>query len=341
MLFFVLAALGVSFPPRPMVAEGAERGGEVLYLEPIRLVYRQVEGIYLKNPCGVFVDPGREEVYVADTMNDLVAVYDRDGVPLFAFGYNGEFKEPVKAVADPQGRIYVLTKTGRAIKVFNYRGEYQQDFPFPGVETAVLPTALTVDRRGYLYIADANSGQILVYDPEYRLQLRFGKKGNGRGRFMRVQAIAVDREGEIYVVDARGVPVQVFSPQGEFLRAWGEHAAGPQNFSFPSGITIDQEGRVIIADTLRQTIQVFSKEGQFLGRYGGLGSQPGAVAFPMDVAADGDGRIYVVERVGSRLQIMQQRLVNGKRAMKNAIDPERIRRELRRSISALVWNIPR
>jgi len=328
---FTLGAGPTPTPPPDPPAQGG--AAKVLYLEPIRLVYRQVEGIALKSPQGVFVDRTRDEVYVADTMNDMVAVYDRDGLPLFAFGYNGEFREPVKAVADPRGRIYVLNGVPRKLKVFNYRGEYLQDFPFEGLDEEPVPSALTVDQKGNLYIADAKSGQVLVYDPDHRLRLKFGARGDGNGRFKSVQAIAVDQEGNIYVADAMGVPLQVFSPEGEFLRGWGEHAIGPQNFSLPSGVAIDREGRVIVVDTLRQTIVVFTKEGKFLGRYGGLGSQPGAVAFPTDVAADGNGRIYVVERVGSRLQILEQRLVATTRAPGERRIPERVREDLQRSMA--------
>jgi DNA-binding beta-propeller fold protein YncE len=291
------------------------------------------------------VDRVRGEVYVADTMNDLVGVYDRDGLPLFAFGYNGEFKEPLKAVTDPQGRIYVLAGIGRKIKVFNCWGEYLQDFPFVAIAEEAVPTALTVDEQGNLYIADATSGQILVYDPAYRLKLQFGARGHGNGHFVSVQAIAVDAEGDIYVADARSVPLQVFSPRGKFLRGWGKHAAGPENFSFPSGVAIDRDGRVIVVDTIRQAILVFTKEGRFLGRYGGLGSQPGAVTYPTDVAADSDGRIYVVERLGSRLQIMEQRLgaverVPEKQKRDRRI-PERVREELWQSIERFRQKIHR
>lgn len=328
-VFLALLLLGAR--PTPLASqeepsEGVARTAKALRLEPIRLVYRQLEGTYLKSPQSVFVDRTRGEVYVADTMNDLVAVYDRNGLPLFAFGYNREFKEPVKAVADPQGRIYVLSGVPRKVKVFSYRGEYLHDFPFPGFDLEPVPTTLTVDEAGNVYVADSATGQILVFDPAYRLKLTIGP-----GRFESVRAIAVDPEGNIYVADARSVPVQVFSPDGEFLRAWGEHAVGPENFSLPSGLAVDREGRVIVVDTVRQAILVFTKEGRFLNRYGGLGFGPGAVAYPTDVATDGAGRIYVVERVGRRLQILEQRLVTAPRSAvetRPAADPlrEKVRR---------------
>ncbi len=302
-------------------------------LQPVRLVYRQVEGTYLKGPRGVFVDQARGEVYVADTMNDLVAVYDRDGAPLFAFGYNGEFREPLKAVVDGRGRIYVLAGIGRKLSVFSYRGEYLYPFPFAGVEGKPVPTAITADAEGNIYIADATSGRVLVYDSDHRLLRRFGSGRDGEGRFQAVQAIAIDRQGQIYVADAQAMPVQIFSREGRFLRGWGEHTAGPQNFSLPSGVAIDSEGRVIVVDMIRQVLSVFTPEGVFLGRHGGMGFAPGNMAFPSDVASDGERRLYVVEKTGNRLQIFDaQPGVNGGRpAGASRQTPAAVRDELRRS----------
>lgn len=318
LIFLLLFSVGAAQNAVPFEEKSSKEAADAL--RPIRLettgiVYRQEEGTYLKAPRGVFVDRSTGEVYVADTKNDLIAVYDRDGLHLFSFGYNGEFKEPLKAVTDLQGRIYVLVGIPRKIKIFNYRGDYLQDFPFKGLEEEVVPTALAVDGEGEIYIADAGSGQILVYDSEYRLIMSIGAKGNGDGHFRSVQGIAVDPQGNIYVADARSRPVQVFGSEGEFLRGWGEHATGPQNFSLPSGLALDSEGRVMVVDTLRHAIVVFTKEGRFLGRHGGKGMGPGAVTYPSDIATGPDGRVYVVERVGSRLQIMKERLVSAGRSV--------------------------
>lgn len=316
--------------PAPVRIKVRER----LQLQPNRVIYRQVEAIPLNSPHGVFVDARTGEVYVADTKNDLVAVYDPNGLPLFAFGYNGEFKEPLRVVSDPRGRIYVLASVPRTVKIFNYRGEYLQDFPFTGFDVQPDPTAIAVDGEGNLYIADAASGQILVFDPEYHLKLTFGARGDGSSHFQTVTAITVDREGSIYVADARATPaIQIFSPEGKFLRGWGEHESGPQNFSLPAGLALDGEGRVIVVDTLRHAIVVFTNEGRFLGRYGGLGLEPGAVAYPTDIATNGDGRIFVVDRVGSRLQIMEEEMVTVGRGRRTQQPPDPFREQVRRDLA--------
>jgi DNA-binding beta-propeller fold protein YncE len=302
-------------------------------LLPLRVVYQQVEGVFLKSPRGVWVDKAKGDVYVADTLNDLVAVYDSAGLPVFSFGYNRELKEPVKAVADATGRIYVLNGIPRAVKIFNYRGEYLNDFPLNVGTKERNPTALAIDQLGNFYIADANSRQIQVYNPQFRLIREFGKKSDDDGYFNTVQAIAIDADGTVYVADATATPcIQVFSPEGKFLRGWGAHDAGPHNFSLPAGLALDGDGRVIVVDTMRSTITVFTKEGDFLSRHGGQGRQPGAVSYPTDIASNGREKIYVVERLGSRLQVFEEKaaLVRRNASPPSASNPirEQIQREL-------------
>jgi DNA-binding beta-propeller fold protein YncE len=302
-------------------------------LLPIRVVYQQVEGTFLKSPRGVWADRSKGDVYVADTSNDLVAVYDSMGLPVFSFGYNRELKEPVKAVADPTGRIYVLNGIPRAVKIFNYRGEYLNDFPLSGGTKPTNPTALAIDHAGNLYIADATSRQIQVYDSQFRRIREFGRKTNDDSYFNTVQAIAVDADGTVYVADATATPcIQVFSPEGKFVRGWGAHDAGPHNFSLPAGLALDGEGRVIVVDTMRSAITVFTKEGNFLSRHGGQGRQPGAVSYPTDIASNGKEKIYVVERLGSRLQVFEEKaaLVRRNAGSPSASNPirEQIQREL-------------
>ncbi len=273
-------------------------------LRPVAVVYRHAEGTMLRGPRGVFVEPKSGDVYVADTGNHLVAVYDRAGTPLASFGFNREFAEPFKAIADPQGRVYVLGGLPATVKVFSFRGVYVRDFPLGrGAKgRPVLITAMAIDGKGNLYFGDSGNGEVLIYGPDHQLRLRFqGKAAEG---LISISAIAVAENGEIFVVDARAAPaVQVYSPEGEFLRGWGQHAGGVQNFSLPSGIALTAD-RVRVVDTLRQTISTFSTSGEFLRRDGGLGTMPGAVLYPSDIATDAEGRVYVVERVGNRLQVL-------------------------------------
>lgn len=304
--------------------------------QPVRVVYQQIEGTFLKGPRGVWVDKARNEIYVADTANDLVAVYDAAGLPLFAFGYNQELKEPTKALLDANGRILVLNGIPRALKVFNYRGEYLNDFPLSRKDPKDAPTAIAIDKQGNIYVAISgeSGGQVQVYGSNYQLLNEFGKKPDGSSYVKSVHAITTDGNGDIYLADASATPsIQVYSPGGKFLRGWGAHDAGPQNFSLPSGLAIDGDGRVIVVDSIRQAMMIFTREGKFLGREGGLGDQPGAFMYPTDIDSNGNKNIYVVDRLGNRLQVLEERLVAAAKGNASAAQMDALREQMRRQFN--------
>ena len=305
-------------------------------LIPVALIYSQQEGLRLKSPTGVFCDKEKGEIYVADTNNNMVAVYNKKGAPVYSFGYNNELFEPSKVMVDKIGRIYVLTGSPRVVKIFNYRGDYISDFEFRGMEKAnslsrITPTAMTADSEGNLYFGLTNgTKEIIVYDQDFNLILRFGKLGMKEGEFTDIADIAVDKEKNIYVADSTAIPVQVFNKNGRFINGWGEHSAGPDNFSLPSGIAVTDDEKVIVVDQIRQDIKVFTKNGDFIGEFGGYGYWAGATANPVDVDTDSEGHIFVVERVGNRLQIFgdAEVLKNIKKDERRDVEVKKMRQNL-------------
>lgn len=301
LLFFALCLWAAGSP-----AEDAPAPAPAPRLQPLFVFFQHIYYRQFNEPMGLFYDPRHREIYVADTKNDLIGVFDPQGIPLFAMGARDDIKEPVTIVTVPGGRILLLDIDKSRIKVYSYRGEFLRDFVPEELPGERLITAMAVDPDGNLYIGDSATSQVLVYDAGFRFKRKFGSKGREKGQFEAIGDIATDGNGRIYVTDPSGIPVQVFDRNGNFLRGWGKHETGIMNFSLPAGIAVDSKGRVIVLDTLRQEIKFFDAEGNFLMRAGGFGSRPGEVAFPVDIAVDPDDRIYVVEKVGGRVQVFQE-----------------------------------
>jgi len=271
----------------------------VLQVRPLFAFFQHMYSGIFNEPMGVFFDPRTQEIYVADTKNDLIGIFNSKGISVFSFGATDDIKEPIKVITDQQGRIFVLDIDRSKIKIYNYRGEFLKYLDPPELQGKKVIATIAIDHESNIYVGENESGQIIV------LKLKFGSKGKEKGQFQAISNIAVDKEGKIYVTDYQGIAVQVFDRNGNFLRGWGEHAVGMHNFSLPGGIAGDSQGRIFVADTLRQEIKVFDREGKFLQRFGGFGNRPGDVAYPVDIAIDPSDRIYVVEKVGRRVQVFQ------------------------------------
>lgn len=276
-----------------------------LDLKPVAMLSNHFYEGPLHAPRGVSVDAKRGEVWVADTGNDLLAAFTSDAMETFACR-SGGVREPIRVVVDAKGRLLVLGGQRSSVQVLNGRGELLGDLELPGLpKTAVIGT-IAMDREGFLYVGDNDSGQVFVYDADFKLKLKFGERGSGQGDFQSISGIAADGEN-IFVVDQQISPsVQMFDRHGDFVRGWGKHDMGIDNFSLPEGIALDAKGRVLVVDALRHEIKLFDREGKFIDRFGGLGKRLGQIAFPSGVAVDAQGRIYVAERGNDRVQVFEE-----------------------------------
>lgn len=271
-------------------------------LRPLAAATRHLEEGFLARPKGLAYDAGADEVWVADTSNNLVGAFNPEGTPLFATNGGGTIVEPSRIAVAPDGGLWVLGIDSTRIVRLDWRGNPLPTPVLEGLPEEPVLGAIEFDEQGNLYVGENVEGRIHVFDTGLRPRFRFGSRGTEEGQFSSIADIAVT-EKWIAVVDAIAKPVQLFNRRGEFERAWGDHALGAENFSLPQGIAIDDEEHVIVVDALRHEIKLFDIKGRFLGRFGGRGFGPGQVRFPSDVAVDPSGRLYVAERGNARIQV--------------------------------------
>ncbi len=180
-------------------------------------VKRRYGGEELTRPTGVAVDGERGRLYVADTPEHNIKVYQLD--------------------------------SGRLVQVIGEKGIRPGRFRYPSY--------MSIDKEGRLYITDGLNARIQVISPEGEPINTVGQFGDGSGDFVSPKGVAVDNEGHIYVADAGFDNVQVFDRQGNLLIYFGSTGQSNANFWMPTGIHIDERGRVLIADSYNKRVQVF------------------------------------------------------------------------------------
>ncbi len=116
-------------------------------------------------PGGMAVDVSGN-LYVVDTQENRVQVYDFSGSYIFSWGTSGDksgqFNSPTDIAIDEDGRIFVADTGNKRVQVFNQVGEYITSIGDANVDSIKLqePTAVSVDDFGFLYIADKGTGSI-------------------------------------------------------------------------------------------------------------------------------------------------------------------------------------
>jgi DNA-binding beta-propeller fold protein YncE len=194
-----------------------------------------VDGFW--GPRDVEVD-ANGNVYVADTGNKRVRVYDAEGNYLRDIGSAGselgQLDEPSGlAIDNENGLLYVADTWNRRVSVFNLEGVPQFAFDVRGwyEDLGNRPYLALDPQRHVLYVTDPDAGRVLVYDGQGNCIGSFGQPSDtpaNNSQFNTVGGIAVDAEGNVYVADSGAARVLKFAPFVDTIMPQGEQSAAEE-----------------------------------------------------------------------------------------------------------------
>jgi len=184
----------------------------------------QDTGGQLMEPLGGFYGPrdvtvdAEGNVYVADTGNKRIQIFDSEGNPLDQWGGGGsepgQFLEPVGIAIDQEGNIYVADTWNQRIQKFDVDLQFIAQWPLQAWMggAGVNKPYLAVDGEGNVYATDPEGYRVLVLDDDGALLAIFGKYGTDDASFDLPTGIAVDDEGNVYVSDSTNNRLMKFAP---------------------------------------------------------------------------------------------------------------------------------
>jgi sugar lactone lactonase YvrE len=212
--------LAIDDDDRLFVSDGKMR--RVMIFNAKHEVENQVtEG--LVDPVGLAIDTTNRFLYVVDTQQDQVLVYDADSLKLLRRIGTG-------------GKNHFLTTPG--------------DFG--------APQCVAVDKDGNVYVTDTLNDRVEIFDADGKFISQFGKAGDGPGYFTRPKGIAVDGDGHIWVADSMQDRLQVFNREGQLLTYVGQgHGELPGQFKALVGVAIDKNNWVFTTEQEPGRLQVF------------------------------------------------------------------------------------
>nr|VZH98152.1 unnamed protein product [Spirometra erinaceieuropaei] len=127
-----------------------------------------------------------------------------------------------------------------------------------------LPSAVSVDSKGRIYVADTKACTVCYFKPTGRYLGQFGSRGTGDNQFSGPVGIAIDSADRIYVTDTPAHCIKVFENGGEFLYKFGSNGLEPGCFHLPIYLCFDSNDLLYVSDSGNSRIQVFDNHGQFL-----------------------------------------------------------------------------
>jgi DNA-binding beta-propeller fold protein YncE len=108
-------------------------------------------------------------IYITDSMNFRIQIFDRDGKFLSSFGNPGDgpgdLSKPKGIAVDSDGNIYIadahfdnvqiFDKSGRLLLIFGNTGRKNGEF--------ILPAGVFIDERDRIYVADSYNKRIQIF----------------------------------------------------------------------------------------------------------------------------------------------------------------------------------
>jgi len=286
-------------PPAPTSAGGRQASGgrELLQFppgqHPVKLPVVSMLGARndLPNPYHPGVSWGQlpegrkwgSTASVTTAPDGTIWVVDRCGNS----GSGGTTCAGASANVDP---IFQFDTSGKLLKTF-------------GAGMFVSPHKMSVDKEGYLWVADNGSHQVFKISQDGRVLLTLGKKGAagpGLGEFDAPTDVAIAPNGEIFVGDGHSgggtaignARIVKFNRDGEFIMTWGKKGMGPGEFDVIHTLAFDSRGRLFVGDRQNNRIQIFDQSGKFIAQWFQFGRPSGIYIDKNDViyVADSESR---------------------------------------------------
>ncbi|KAL4222418.1 tripartite motif containing 71 [Mactra antiquata] len=250
-----------------------------------------------------------DQIYVADSSNHRVQVFDNIGTYVKSFGSYGqdvgEFDCLAGITMNTMGEILITDRYNHRVQVFDPSGNCQLEFGEEGAGDGQMsyPWGIACDSMGFIYVCDKENHRIQVFQSNGVFARKFGRLGRQNGQFENPHYLAISSDNKVYVSDCGNHRIQVFSIYGDYIFQFGSIGTMQGQMKHPKGIAIDDQGFVVIADSGNNRIQVFRGDGRFYCMFGSYGSDNGQFKGLEGLAILGNGNVAVCDRENHRVQI--------------------------------------
>lgn len=313
-LMFVLALVGFMYTylTNKNVFQGLQNFTTTANGEPsfVKVIYGKFGGGEFDKPMAVTV--ANDKIYISDTNNKRVQIFDYSGNPIKTFGTwgskPGQFQFPYGVAGDSKGIIYVADLYNGTVSKFDKDGKFLSLFAEKQASDKVFtaPAGLAI-KDDKVYVTDVRQNTVKVFDSNGNLVKQIGKPGTGLGQLNAPNAVTVDNDGNIYVTDTGNQRVQVFDKNGKFQKIINGSLDGKGQSVFvnPRGVGVDDRGNVYVVSNLTHRLYAFDKTGKQLFTLGGYGEGEKQFVLPNGLFIDDSGRVYVTDTNNERVAVFQ------------------------------------
>jgi len=204
-------------------------------------------------------------------------------------------------VAVSNGKILICDTFIHGIDIIDMDKNTFEQFIPTGKGELKVPLNCFVDAKGYLYIADSERKQIVIFDENRRYYKSFGESEN----FKPVDVFVQD--DKIWVTNLSGHQINVYSNDSAFelLNSFPEVSKSEGSLFSPTNLFVTDQ-KVYVTDFGDFRVKTYSHEGEYLSSIGSYGQGIGQFIRPKGIAVDRDTNLYVVDAGFENTQIFSK-----------------------------------
>ena len=235
----------------------------------------------LNGPQSVTVDDTTGNIFVANTWNSCVKVFDDSGKIIYKFGdEKGEGKMSSPQSLSMHGNNIVFSQSNDFILNYQLNGKFISRIGKSGKGKLEfnLPRGLTFNQNGDLYICDSNNNRVQILSKEFVFKDQFGQN------FFNTPCDVKLTRRYIYILDESNPCLHLFDYNLILQKSVLSRGEGLQLIN-PQGCFIDNSDDILIPD-YQGFICIFNPEFELIHRI--------SIAYPSAVTVDKQGRITVV-----------------------------------------------
>ena len=282
---------------------------------PTRVSFNARWGVFgsgnsqFRNPWDISISRDGE-VFVADTDNDRIQVFDESGGFIRTWNGSGNgssFQEPRGVGANRDGnntRVTVsdpvVNNTSNRLRRFNASGG--GNFNSMGRSQLQNPYGIAIDSNNRIWVVDNSStGRIFLFNSDGSYNNNWTPGGNGAlSSPLGIAVARVDNKTFVYVTDTGNNRIVKFDYTGgnlDYVKAAGSRGSNSSSFNGPAGVAADSCGNLWVADRNNNRIQVLDKDLSFRTRFTAGFNRPTGIAFGTNTK-----QLFVVDSANAQVQ---------------------------------------
>jgi DNA-binding beta-propeller fold protein YncE len=171
---------------------------------------------HLTRPTGIAYEASTRRIFVADTADHQIKLFDLQGKLLDVWGERGdgpgEFNFPT-FITVRDGKLYVSDTINARVQVLStVDGKHLATVGKLGmyVGNMVRPKGVAVDGEGNIYVVESFYDHLLVYNSRGEFLMPIGGVGSEPGQFHLPSGVWIDARNRVFVADGLNSRVSVF-----------------------------------------------------------------------------------------------------------------------------------